>query len=61
MGGKANPVSVAWHREGFIDLGGAVVAFCSKQDRDVARACAGLTSPCCWQRLLLFLNVSWLT
>lgn len=36
MDGKANPISMAWHREGLIDLGGAVVAFCSKQGRDVA-------------------------
>lgn len=30
MDGKANPISMAWHHEGLIDLGGAVVAFLFK-------------------------------
>lgn len=27
MDGKPNPINMAWHCEGFIDLGRAVVAF----------------------------------
>lgn len=55
LGGKPNPVNVAWHRRGFIDLGIAPFTGGIWECRD-----AGLTSHCCSWRILLLLSFSWI-
>lgn len=55
LGGKPNPVNVAWHRQGFIDLGIAPFTGGIWECRD-----AGLTSHCCSWRILLLLSFSWI-